>query len=58
MGARSAACIGLVWASCSRALKAASMVETEAHALALSQPLGLGRDPELNEILGELFSGL
>jgi hypothetical protein len=34
------------------------MVETEAQALALSQPLGLGRDPELNEILGELFSGL
>jgi hypothetical protein len=42
----------------SRALKAASMVETEAHALALSQPLGPGRDSELKEILAELFSGL
>jgi putative ATP-dependent endonuclease of OLD family len=42
----------------SRALKAASMVKTEAHALALSQPLGPGRDPELKEILAELFSGL
>lgn len=41
-----------------RALKAASMIETEAHALALSQPLGPGRSPELKEILAELFSGL
>lgn len=42
----------------SRALKAASMVETEAHAAALSQPLGPGRSPELQQILAELFSGL
>jgi putative ATP-dependent endonuclease of the OLD family len=42
----------------SRALKAASMIETEAHALALSQPLGPGRQPELKEIFAELFSGL
>jgi putative ATP-dependent endonuclease of the OLD family len=42
----------------SRALKAALMVETEAHALALSRPLGANRPPELKEILAELFSGL
>ncbi|MBH5373369.1 AAA family ATPase [Bradyrhizobium glycinis] len=42
----------------SRALKAASMVETEAQALALSEPLAANRPPELKEILAELFSGL
>ena len=42
----------------SRALKAATMIETEAHAAALSQPLAPGRSPELKEILAELFAGL
>jgi putative ATP-dependent endonuclease of OLD family len=42
----------------SQALKAASMIETEAHALALSGPLGPNRQPEFKEILVALFSGL